>query len=352
MEMYNSPFNVSFGEQPKCFIPRKDEFEEIRTVFSSDDPRTKVFLIGGARGCGKTVLLSQLKEYFDKREDWVCVDLNPFLDMFEQLASKLYSEGKLKHLFLKSEFSISFKGISFSLSGENPVTDASSLIKVMLQYLKKKGKRVLITIDDISGNPEAKAFFQSYQSFIREKFDIFLLMTGLYENVSNIVNDKNLTFLLRTPKIYLSKLNVREISLSYQKQLGVDFDKALEFAKMTKGYAYAYQLLGDLLYRTGKKEVTEEILLSFDSALEDNVYNKIWSFLPKNQKTICYALASSEKKEVKELIDLTGFSNSMIQVYKKRMNLVGILDLTTRGEIDFSLPRFEEFVKFQKSLEE
>lgn len=58
------------------------------------------------------------------------------------------------------------------------------------------------------------------------------------------------------------------------------------------------------------------------------------------------------KKEVKELIDLTGFSNSMIQVYKKRMYLAGILDLSTRGEIDFSLPRLEEFVKFQKALEE
>lgn len=134
--------------------------------------------------------------------------------------------------------------------------------------------------------------------------------------------------------------------------MGVDFDKALEFTKLTKGYAYAYQLLGDLLYRTDKKEITEEILQSFDSALEDNVYNKIWSSLSKNQKTICYALFSLNKKEVKELIDLTGFSNSMIQVYKKRMYLVGILDLSTRGKIDFSLPRFKEFVKFQKALEE
>ncbi len=54
----------------------------------------------------------------------------------------------------------------------------------------------------------------------------------------------------------------------------------------------------------------------------------------------------------KELIEITGYSNSMIQVYKKRMFLVGIIDDSTRGKMDFSLPRFKEFVDFQKLLEE
>lgn len=352
MNTYNSPFNITFGEQPKCFIPRKNEFEEITTVFSSSEPHSKVFLIGGPRGCGKTVLLSEIKEYFDTKKDWLTIDLNPFTDMLEQFASKLYSEGKLKKLFLKSEFSFSFKGITFSISGEDRLTDVTSLIKTMLSYLKKKNKKVLITIDDISGTDNVKAFVQTYQSFIREKMDVFLLLTGLYENVSDITNDKSLTFLLRTPKIYLSKLNLREIAFSYQKQLKIDIKDAIEFAKLTKGYAYAYQLLGDLLYRSESKQVNDEILKKLDNALEDNVYAKIWSTLPNGQKTLCYAISSSKNKDIKELIEITGFSNSMIQVYKKRMFLVGIIDNSERGKIDFSLPRFKEFVDFQKALEE
>ncbi len=352
MKRYNSPFNITFGEQPKCFIPRKEEFEEITTVFSADEPHSKVFLIGGPKGCGKTVLLSEIKEYFDGKDDWITIDLNPFADMLEQFASKLYSEGKLKKLFLKPEFSFSFKGLTFSISGNDRLTDVTSLIRTMLAYLKKKNKRVLITIHDISGTDNVKAFIQSYQSFIRERMDVFLLLTGLYENVSDITNDRSLTFLLRAPKIYLSKLNIRDIALSYQEQFNLDIKDAVEIAKLTKGYAYAYQLLGDLLYRSEEKSINEEILKNYDMALEDNVYAKIWSSLPKGQKSICYAISSSETKEIKELIEITGYSNSMIQVYKKRMFLVGIIDDSTRGKMDFSLPRFKEFVDFQKLLEE
>lgn len=349
---YISPFNVSFGEQPKCFIPRENEFSEIVSVFSSTDPRSKVYLIGGPRGCGKTVLLSEIKEYFDNKEDWITLDLNPFFDMLEQFASKLYSEGKMKHLFLKTEFSFSFYGLSFSISGDNQVTDITSLIKTMLQYLKKKGKRVLITIDDVSGNDQMKIFVQTYQSLIREKFDVFLLMTGLYENVSSISNDKNLTFLLRAPKLYLQKLSLRGIASSYETQLSISYDDSIKMAKLTNGYAYAYQLLGDLLYRSETKIVNKEILDKYDSALEDNVYAKIWSTLPQKQKLMAYAIASSKSCDIKEIISITGFSNSEIQVYKKRMTLAGIVDDSTRGKIEFLLPRFKEFVEFQKALED
>lgn len=352
MNIYNSPFNITFGEQPKCFIPRKSEFEEITTVFSSEEPHGKVFLIGGPRGSGKTVLLSEIKEYYDNKKDWLTIDLNPFTDMLEQFASKLYSEGRLKKLFLKPEFSFSFKGLTFSISGEERLTDVTSLIRTMLSYLKKKGKRVLVTIDDVSGTDNVKAFIQSYQSFIRERMDVFLLLAGLYENVSDITNDKSLTFLLRAPKIYISKLNIRDVALSYQEQFDLDIKDAIELAKLTKGYAYAYQLLGDLLYRSHTKNVDEEILKKYDMALEDNVYAKIWSSLPRNQKVMCYAIASLKNNEIKELIEITGFSNSMIQVYKKRMFLVGIIDDYERGKIDFSLPRFDEFVKFQRALED
>ncbi len=351
MTNYITPFNVSFGEQPKCFIPRKNEFEEIVETFSSPEPSSKVFLIGGPRGCGKTVLLSQIKEYFDAKDDWIAIDLNPFVDMFEQLASKLYSEGKLKKLFLKPEFSFSFHGFSFSISGDEPITDAIILIKLMLKHLKKKGKRLLITIDDVSSNNEIKAFVQSYQSFIREKLDIFLLMTGLYENVSSIANNENLTFLLRAPKIYLSKLSLREIALSYEKQLFVGPLEAAKLAKLTNGYAYAYQLLGYILYKSRKKEINKDVLNEYDSALEDNVYTKIWGSLPRNQQLFAYGMASTDGT-IKNIAAYTKFSNSAIQVYKKRMTYAGVVDASTRGKVAFLLPRFKEYVLFQKTLEE
>lgn len=349
---YDSPFNIYFGEQPKCFIPRNEQFDEIVSTFSSPDPRSKVFVITGPRGCGKTVLLSQIKKHLDDERDWITIDLNPFLDMHQQLASSLYSEGKMKHLFLKASFSISLQGLSFSLSGESPINDVTAIIKTMLKHLKKSGKRVLVTIDDVSSSNNMKAFVQTYQSLIREQYDIFLLLSGLYENVSDIYNDKKLTFLLRAPKIYLPKLNLRDIAYSYQKYLSLDQEQALKIAKVTNGYAYGYQLLGDLLYRAKKSEIDDDILADFDAALEDNVYARTWSSLSKSQQAIAFALAESKDGSTKEIIEVTGFKPASFQVFRKRLAYAGVIDISEHGKISFLLPRFKEFVLFQKMLSE
>lgn len=65
--------------------------------------------------------------------------------MYEQFASILYEKGKLKKLFLHPEFSFSFKGLTFSIDGDNKISNITSLIETILAYLKKKKKRVLIT---------------------------------------------------------------------------------------------------------------------------------------------------------------------------------------------------------------
>ena len=44
-------------------------------------------------------------------------------------------------------------------------------------------------------------------------------MTGLFENISALENSNNLTFLLRTPKIFLKPLNSRAITMSYEKYI-------------------------------------------------------------------------------------------------------------------------------------
>ena len=344
----DNPFNISFGETSLSIIDRDKEFNEVVSIFDSSSPETKIFVLTGARGCGKTVLLSKIKEHYSKEKNWITVDLNQYSNMLEQLAAKIYEEGKVKHLFLKTEFNFSFKCLSFSIHGENPVTNVDSLLDKMFKYLLRKKIKVLITVDDVSSNDNVKQFSQAYQSFIREKYQAYLLMTGLYENVSNLQNTKNLTFLLRAPKIQLSKLSIRSIALAYEKYLNVNSEVATSFAKLTNGYAYGYQLLGNMLFKSPEKTVNKDILNRFDISLEDNVYMKIWESISPAEKSILFAMTSSNR--VKEILDITKISNSMLQVYKKRLSNAGIIDISSRGLISFALPRFKEFVKFQKQL--
>ena len=161
-----NPFNVSFGEKPSSYISRDSEFDRIVSTFNSPTPESKALIITGPRGCGKTVMLSIVKKHYDTLSDWITVDLNPFEDMAEQLASKIYDKGKLRKLFLKTEFNFSFSGISFSIKGDNKLNNIHSLLEKIFVYLKAKNTKVLITIDDVLTTDNLKSFCYTYQSFL------------------------------------------------------------------------------------------------------------------------------------------------------------------------------------------
>lgn len=217
----------------------------------------------------------------------------------------------------------------------------------MFAYLKKKNKRVLITIDDVSSNQNMRGFVCTYQQMIREGYPIFLLMSGLYENVSELERNKSLTFFLRTPKPILKPLNLASIAYSYKKFLNVDDAKAATYAKLTKGYAYAYQLLGSLLYKNG---TDSDILDEYDLKLNENAYSLIWETLTPKERAILKEVANSEKN--KDILSSLEMNNGNLQTHKKRLIDKGIIEPKERGEMSFALPRFKEFVKMQILLEE
>lgn len=64
----NNPFTLMFGKEPTNSIPRDDILSEIVMDFSRPNPMTQVYIITGARGSGKTVLLSELYQYFDQQK--------------------------------------------------------------------------------------------------------------------------------------------------------------------------------------------------------------------------------------------------------------------------------------------
>lgn len=342
----NNPFNVTFGELPNSLVSREEEIKLIKESFDEESSETKVYVISGPKGCGKTVLLTYLSKTF-KGEGCITIDLNPFEDLNEQFAAKLYEQGKMKRLFLSPEFSFSFKGLTFSLSGETEIKNISTLIDKMLAYLKKKKKRVLVTIDDVSSNDYVKSFIFSFQQMIRNSYDVFLLVSGLYENVSKLERNKSLTFFLRAPKLNLEPLNLFEITYLYKNLLNLKEDEAIKYAKLTKGYAYGYQLVGSLVSKNG---TNANILEEYDKKLIQNSYLLTWEKLTSKEKEFLYSM--TENTSQKEIAKAINMSNGNLQTYKKRLIDKGIIVSKERGKLDFALPRFKEFVKLEKALTE
>lgn len=343
----SNPFTLTFGKKPLNYISRNNDTKIILDSFLSENPSEQVFIITGIRGSGKTVLLTSItKELYDN-EDFIIVDLNPDKDLLEGLASELYENSKVKKLFLKKEFSFSFKGISFKLEGDTPVLTVETLIKKMLDKLKEKNKKILITIDEVTSNEHMKIFSKTFQSLVRLDYPIFLLMTGLYDNISKLQDDKSLTFLYRAPKIYLNALNLKQIKESYEKIFNIDEDTSVKLSKLTNGYAYAYQVLGYLLYKENKKDIDKELLSHFDTYLAEYVYDKLWSELSHKEQIILKNVDTNDTINIKTLLKRIDETNSYFSVYKDRLIKKGIITSPSYGTIKFSLPRFKEFLVYK-----
>lgn len=104
----------------------------------------------------------------------------------------------------------------------------------MIANLKKHNKKILIAIDEVTNNENIRVFASAFQIMVRKDLPVFLLMTGLYENINAIQDEKNLTFLYRAPKLEMKSLNIGAVAQKYADTFDIDSDGAVEMAKLTK----------------------------------------------------------------------------------------------------------------------
>lgn len=341
----NNPFTLSFGMSPNEFISRYEYSEEIITTFCSENPVSHAYLIEGIRGSGKTVLMTSIEKELAKEKGWIVIDLNSTQDLLSDFAIKLVDSCKKLTDVFKKGFNFAVAGFGIGINGETQSRESVSIIYELLENLKKKNKRVLITIDEVMNSENMRHFASEFQILLRKDFPIFLLMTGLYENIFSIQNDPALTFLLRTPKIKLEPLSLVQITKVYQNVFKTDIDMAKKLAVLTKGYAFAFQALG-LLYFDYKDSLSlEKILLKFDDLLDDFVYRKIWQGLSEQDKNVIIAITDS-KTPVNEICKKLNMTSSTFSKYRQRLLDRGIIQAPQHGYVEIILPRFAVFAKY------
>jgi energy-coupling factor transporter ATP-binding protein EcfA2 len=339
-----NPFSLTFGIEPKNYIARIDDNEKIIAEFSQEESSNYIYLLTGVRGSGKTAMLSSISNRLKSDKNWIVADAGPKENILENVAAEIYESANVKHLFLQGEFSFSFQGIGFSIKGKEPVSNVMTLLKKMLSYLQKRGIKVLITFDEVDNSEATKLFIEGYASLLRQGYPMRLLMTGLYENVSKLQENKSLTFLYRAPKIQMGPLSLVEIRYNYEKYLNVDSETAATFAKLTNGYAYAYQVLGYLLFEKDKKVIDAEVLREYDRYLGNYVYEKVFAELTPKEIEILLAFKTDEPVRISELSKKTGHDAKYLGVYRDQLIKKGILVAPAYGVLQIALPRFNTFL--------
>ena len=337
-----NPFTLAFGKSPINYIERAMQKNEIINSFSEDNPPYQVCMITGVRGAGKTVILTEIARYFREEEEWIVIDLSPERDLLQSFAAALCNSSQLIPLFQDAKINLSFLGLGIEMDGVPPITDISVAIDRMLERIGKKKKKVLITIDEVTSNEHMRRFVSEFQIYMRKDYPVYLLMTGLFENIYELQNEKSLTFLYRAPKIELRPLSETMIAQKYEKIFSLTKEDARAMARETKGYPFAFQVLGYLCWKNKTKWT--EILEEYSQYLEEYVYEKVWSEMSINDRKVVIAIAKSPTGKVGDIRELTDKNSANFSVYRDRLIKKGVVSALSYGYLEFTLPRFREFV--------
>ena len=340
--MKSNPYNLTFGKEPTQMISRIKQTEEIMDNFTSDNPGQQIYMITGVRGSGKTVFMTTIQKRIQTDDSWIVVELNSSGNMLQELTSKLYNIKGMPRKYAADGINLSFWGLGVNIRKETPITDPVTAIERMLDRIAKDKKKILITIDEVYNSPEMKYFAGTLQMLIRHDYPVFIIMTGLYENINRLQNEDNLTFLYRAPKIYLSALNTYRMAEHYEMIPGISKDGALEMARLTKGYPFAFQVFGYFTYGKGS---FEKSLPEIKSYLYEYVYDKLWIELSEKEKKLLELIAIKNKKDVKSLRETFNTGSNEFSIYRDRLIKKGILDGSRRGYLDLTLPFFEDYIR-------
>ena len=333
--------------KPVQYVSRIVQTNRIIEDYEAVPAVNQIYMVTGVRGSGKTVMMINIADILSKRDDWIVVELNATRDLLQSLASRLYAVPRLHDCFLKAKLDFSAFGLGVTIENAAPVTDVEDMVAKMLEQLQRLGKRLLITNDEVVYLEQMKVFASAFQIFMRQEYPIFILMIGLYENIYELQNDKSLTFLYRAPKIILDPLNLTAVRQQYKNIFAVEEDKAERMAALTRGYPFAFQVLGYLYWEHRDTMTLDEILPEYDQYLEEYVYSKIWSEISEKDKEILQVLAVSGEIKVKNLREKLGLASEQFSVYRERLKRKGVIDTRQYGMVSMALPRFEEFIKMR-----
>lgn len=349
-----NPFTTTFSKAPEYTYIATQKTDEILENFRYENPSESVYKITGVRGSGKTVILAKVEEELrseaNKEKGWLVFDLNPTRDMLGQIAAMLQKEGFGKSNIKNRGFNVSASvlgtggGVGYSAEKEDVFFDIGVEIEEMIKQVQESGYRILLGIDEVSKTPEMITLASEYGRWLRANYPVYLVCTGLYENIQEVSNVKNLTFFRRATTIKTEALNMVRMSEMYRNRLDIEIEEARRMAKCTKGYAYAFQELGVLYFKKRKDEKLEHLLPELKAELFAYSYEKIWEELTEADRFLVGLLVDKEEYKREEVLKLMGDRAGNYSMYRDRLIKRGILE-SRQAYISLALPFFADYVK-------
>ena len=356
MDSKLSPFTRTPGVAGTALIETHYS-EEIIINFESRESFKYLYKIVGLRGSGKSVEYSIVLSHFRKQKKWLVYSLSAGGDPLQTILSEMSKESFINDKSLSTtvqgsasaEGNIAVLSTSASLNASVNIKDNDHYysdeadFKEMLKKAAENEYRVLIGIDDIAKTDRVARFLSILGTvFMEEDKDVRFICTGLEKNIEDFADEPHLSFFVRSESINIKPLDLHNIAGKYRLLLNISYPEAVSLSQFTLGYAYGYQVLGEICFKRHKSAVDEEVEEDFDEMIGQQ-YDLIWSTLTDAEKELVKIVVNSASGAVSEIKskmkNSSGFASLRDRLKKKH-----ILVSLSRGTVTVPLPRFKEYI--------
>lgn len=367
-----NPFRPTFGASPHHWAGRQTILDDFRDGISAGpgDPHRSL-IISGARGIGKTVLLTELED-IAAEAGWIVLRATGREDTVDVLVNSTIPEQVQK---LNPPATRTLKGVGINAVGriefdqvspDAPAPTLTSRLRGLLRLLTGVG--VLITVDEVQdADPDSlSALANAYQDLVRDDEEVALVMAGLSHGVGQLLDLPGTTFLRRARRYELGPLTADDATATLVETAdsgGVPFAPAAvaDAVDLARGYPYLVQLVGYLAFRTAVRTGAGSIEAGTIAAISEEaietmgvqVHHPSLKGLPPAQLNYLQAMsdlafdAGDDAAEIStsEVAAELGKTPNATTDTRGKLLERGLIDASGWGRVVFTLPYMAQFLR-------
>lgn len=364
--MQRNPFKPTAGANPPQLIGRQDVVDEfVESIEDGPGAPGRLTLLTGARGVGKTVLLNELADRVAML-GWLTIAETATPGMASRIADA--AARRLAELDTTGRGARAITGVGVaavgSISLDRPEKIPAGLrehLTWLLDELEKHGSGLLITVDEVhsSAIDELRSLTTVVQHLVREDREIALAMAGLRSSVSDLLNDAVLTFMRRAHRVELTNLAVDDVAESLAKTFA-DTGRTItapaleQAAEASRGYPFMVQLVGYQCWRRATDGIVDAAVVT-DAVpvarrrLDTNVHEAALADLSDGDRQFLVAMAEDDgSSRTGEIAVRLGREVRYASVYRARLIEAGVIEPTSYGMVDFTIPYLREYLRSQR----
>lgn len=379
----NNPYKPGAGRIPLFLAGRDMEIEHVGNVLESMKNNTAMrsIIYIGLRGVGKTVLLNSIEEIADEKDvlyEHIEADsksnfITQLIAISQTLARKISTKEKAKKFIdnvleslkcLSVSFEMDAGSITFSMTEKErelyKVNDLSKSLTDVFSALGKAAKAsetpIVIFIDEIQylKKEHISALAAALHRVNQLNYAITIIGAGLPQTRR----------LFGDAKSYSERLfEFREIGnldddsardaiiIPLENNMEIEEDVVNEIIEMTEGYPYFIQEICNILFELSEDvismEFMEEAKRLYFKRLDEGFYRVRYERCSKREQEFISAMIACNDLpcSISNIADNMGCEVKQISVFRAGLISKGIIYSTSYAELDFTVPKFADFVK-------